>query len=180
MGMADWNIFGSGMWQLVSGAAVSGSYVLELYSPAAGQHIELLYNGNTSIGNTEVIAWVKTYSGNPGRPTLYWREQSATDTLNGYAMMIPSATTATIYRVAGGVWTAMATITVPSIQGQWQKFRVRMKSYNIEVSYWDGAQWVLLALFHDTAQQWASGAAGFGNRTQGKSWFDDVEIGVET
>jgi len=179
MAQSDWNIFGAGTWTIVTTPVVSGSYAILLDSLASGNSIVLLYNGDTNIGNTEIKAWFQAQSAAPGRPALFWRQQSLSDVDNGYAMQVVTDHVY-VYRVVTGTWTLLATASVPNIAGSYQQYRVRMKGYDIEVCRWNGSDWDLLLVCPDPAEAFASGAAGFGNWYQGRSYFDDVCIGEET
>jgi len=187
MAQTDWNFIGTGSWAIIEASpSGAGNYAMRLIA-----NMHMLWNGNSNIGNTEIVAWARANyvdSSRRGYICFILRSQSLTDLDNAYLVQIVPLSADVVRVQAGywvnGEWTLLAYEDISLTIKDWRQYRVRIKDYTIQIEYYDGANWVLLFMVNDPDGNFASGAAGIACRgpESNYSWadFDEVQIGEET
>lgn len=172
MAKADWNITGSGGMSVVSDA---GSNRLQL------QAVKLvLYNGNSSLLNAEIIADIKMYSAsaNQGAGFVLRSNPTGDDCYflringNGYVR------TYSIYRMVSGTSILLTTINSTQLPGIYVRTRFRIDGDQISVEEYLSGEWVLITLVSDTVIT-SPGYAGLRSNGVSGYWiqYDNIEIG---
>ncbi len=170
MGRSDWDITGVGGCSVLE---ETGSKRCQI----TGEKL-MLWNGNSSLTDSEVVFDFKVYGSNTNTRTgAVLRCQG---TLNDcYKLLTYGPRTYYIVRVVDGVSTTLTVIASSQPYNIYVKTRFRIDGYQLSVEEYISGEWNLIAVVEDTAQAFASGYAGlFGQSitTGYYSLFDNVDI----
>lgn len=168
MGLADWNITGSGGQAVID---YGGSMRCQLSG-----HKLMLWNGRDNLANSEVIALIRMGVDTNTRGGLILRSNLSANSC--YRLRIYGKRVYYIQKIVDGVVTTLAAVGSMQPYNVFTKTRFRVDGYQLSVEEWIDGAWQLVSVAEDTGQSLATGYAGI--YAEGVStyatMFDDVEI----
>ncbi len=179
MAKTDWIISGAGGQAVIE---IDGSKRCQLSGTK-----NMLWNGNSSLADGEVIATIKPYlNENSGRQVGGMLLRCDENILNYYALYTYGYTSYRkyrVYRIVNGVGTLLAQINSNQGYSIYVKTRFRVDGWQVSVEEYVGGAWELITTIEDTDHSLINGYAGLCGRNYSTSYsflFDDVEISEKT
>ena len=172
MGKSNWDITGDGGISIIE---EGGSKRCRLFAKKL-----LLWNGNNSCEDFEVIAEINVPGTTNYRGGLVLRSNAAGTTM--YRLRIYGRNTASrtyyIDKLVDGVNTILST-TISNQPNVYVKTRFRIDGFQLSVEEWIDGAWEVITMVEDTSQAIISGYCGLIGMSATSSYyvtFDNVEI----
>jgi len=170
MAKSNWNISGTGGQGVI---IETGSKRCEL----SGQKL-MLWNGNSSLENCELIADIKLYAtAGYNQGGIILRSDGTQN--NGYRFRRMYANHCYLEKIVNGVVTQLSYVTTSFGWTTWVRTRVRIDGWQISVDEWVEGAWSQLMLVEETTHQHVSGYIGLigtNTNTIGSILYDNVDI----
>ena len=173
MAKSDWTISGSGGLSIIEDG---GSKRCRL------SYIKLmLWNGNTALGDCEVVVDVQLGSnGNYAGGVLLRSNASATTC---YRLYIVGLRTYYIQKVVNGTTTTLGTAVSTRAYNEYAKTRFRIDGFQLSVEEYVNGAWSLVSMVQDSSQAIISGSVGlFGESVNSGYYitFDNFECNIKS